>query len=425
MRHRFSTKIIQIVHDLYNQAAIGCRTIARVLQVFAKQILPRAPHHTTIHQWLVRSGCHSLQSSLEQAEDWVAIGDLTVSVGKMKCLAITGVRMSSLEQKENFNLTHKDVVVLGLYPIEKSDSTFVKEALEDAAKRVGGSLLAAVFDQGSDVKKGALLFQQEHPEVKILHDIAHKLSNVVERALKNDAKWKKYIRKLNMTRRRALQTELAALMPAKQREKARFMDIGFLVDWPGRVLKSKAEGHLLDISEERFQDYFGWIKKFDAALDVWGLMVGIVETIKEVVRTYGLSEAAYSYLKSFFEEAPIEGRKLQAFISDSLEAVREEVEKLDEGQTLPCSTEVLESVFGKYKAINEGIQGITGNVLGICTFVGPERSEEELKRVMEQCSVRKGQEWVKKKVGNTVPYFRKKFFPGSKRTNFDVCFGAG
>lgn len=318
------------------------------------------------------------------------------------------------------------MVVLGLYPTEKSDSIFIKNALEDSAKRVGGSLLAAVFDQGSDVKKGAALFQQEHPEVKIVHDIAHKLSNVVERTLKDDVKWKEYIQKLDMTRRRAHQTELAALMPAKQREKARFMNIGFLVNWPDRVLKCKAAGRLCTILEERYQDYFGWINEFGTSLDEWGFIVGIVETIKETVRTYGLSEAVYSHLKSFsiFAEVPIEGERLQAFISDSLEAVRKEVEKLGKDQTIIGSTEVLESVFGKYKAINEGIQGVTGNILGICTFVGPERSEQEIKEAMEQCSVRKSLEWLKKKVGATLPTFRKQFFPGSKRTIFDICYGA-
>ena len=99
--------------------------------------------------------------------------------------------------------------------------------------------------------------------MKIFYDIAHKLSNVMEKKLKNDVIWAEYIKQLNMTRKRAYQTELAALMPAKQRAKARFMDIGYLVKWPERLAASKASGRLSSIPEERYQDYFGWIDEFN------------------------------------------------------------------------------------------------------------------------------------------------------------------
>ena len=37
--------------------------------------------------------------------------------------------------------------------------------------------------------------------------------------------------------------------------------------------------------------------------------------------------------------------KIEAFLLDILDAVYEEVEKLDEGQTLPISTEIVELYF--------------------------------------------------------------------------------
>ena len=97
----------------------------------------------------------------------------------------------------------------------------------------------------------------------------------------------------------------------------------------------------------------------------------------------------------------------------------EEVKKLDEGQTLIGSSEVIESVFGKYKAINEGLQGITGNILGICTFVGREKTVQEIKESMENCSVVKAVEFVKQKFGQTLSSLRKQFFSGFKGTKFD------
>lgn len=387
--------------------------------MFAKQIDIAIPHHTTIRQWIIRHGCHSLQSPLEEANDWISIGDLTVSVGKLKCLAILGVRMSKLESREDLTLSHKDVEVIGLYPTTKSTGKFVEEAYEDSAKRIGGNFLANVLDQGSDIKMGVRLFQQNHPNTKLLHDISHKLSNVMEHELKNDKNWFEYVQELNMTRRRGFQTELSALMPKKQREKARFMDIGYLVNWPDRVKTSKENGFLESIPKDRYQDYLGWIDRFILLLDVWKRMVGAVNLIKEAVRKYGYSMDVYTHLKMIFDEAMIEDDRMREFILKCLNTLYEEIKKIDEGQRLIGSTEVIESVFGKYKAINEGLHGITGNILGVCTFVGREKNIQEIKEAMENCSVEKAKEFVKQKFGQTIASFRNQFFPRIKGTKFD------
>lgn len=398
---------------------MGCRKIVRVLEVFSKNVDLSVPHHTTVRQWIMRYGCYSLQKPLDNAEDWICIGDLTISVGKLKCLATLGVRMCSLEQRKNLTLSHADVEVIGLYPTEKSTGKFIEDAFEDSAKRIGGNFLATVLDRGSDIKMGAKLFQQNHQRVKIIHDIAHKLSNLVEHELKNDAQWPDYIKQLNHTRLRSFQTELAALMPKKQRAKARFMDISCYIDWPNLIDRSKSSGCLNDISEERYVDYFGWINQFTVPLETWRFIEGTVKMIKETVRIFGLSVGVFEYIKMFLEEASFEGERLQSFIRNALGTIWEEVEKLDEGQTLICSTEVLESVFGKYKAINEGLHGITGNILGICTFVGQESDVATVKNAMESCSVKRAVEFVKEKFGQSLPSFRRKYFPSFKRTKFD------
>src|SRR5262249_20246275 len=151
-----------------------------VLEVFSNHTNLSVPHHTTVRQWIMRYGCYSLRAPLDHANDWIIIGDLTISVGKLKCLVNLGVRMNSLESREDLTLSHKDVEVLGIYPTEKSTGKFIEEAFDDSAKRIGGNFLATVLDQGSDIKMGAKLFQENHPSVKIIHDISHKLSNVME-----------------------------------------------------------------------------------------------------------------------------------------------------------------------------------------------------------------------------------------------------
>lgn len=370
--------------------------------------------------WVIRYGCHQLQTPLKIANDWILIGDVTISVGKLKCLATLGIRMSALKYRDNLTLTHKDMEILGLYPTESSTGEFVERAFEDSAKRIGGNFLALVLDQGSDVKRGARLFQANHPNTKILHDIAHKLSNIMEHELEHDVQWFKYIQQLNFTRRQVFQTELAALMPKKQREKGRFMDISHLVRWPERVRSAKASGNLSDIKEDRYRKYLWWIETdFINDLQVWGCMEKAVRMVKETIRTFGLSIDVYKKIKISLEEIGTENKRVNGFAAKVLNTVWEEVKKLDEKELLICSTEIIESVFGKYKAINEGLHGITGNILGICTFIGGTKNITEVKTAMESCSASKAAEYMKSKFGQTLSSLRRRYFPSIKRTKFD------
>jgi hypothetical protein len=74
--------------------------------------------------------------------------------------------------------------------------------------------------------------------------------------------------------------------------------------------------------------------------------------------------------------------------------------------------------FGKYKEINSSAQGITGNVLGMATYVGSK--ENNIKQVMEKISVKQGMQWIKEKVGDTITSFRRRFFKVLNRTKFDT-----
>ena len=406
--------------DLYNKATLGCRTIANVLKTLAMYLQQSAPHHTTVRQWVIRNGCYSLESPLEQADDWVAIGDLTTSMGKTKCLAILGVRMATVKNKEEgWTLTHNDVKVLGLHPTEKSDGAFVSKALEEAANRVGGVLAGVITDQGPDVVKGAKIFQKNHSETRVIYDIPHKLALVMKRAMKGDKKWDAYEQEIGKARRLVHQTELAALMPGKPRIKARFMDIGESIRWGLKILGARESGCLDSIPEDRYNKYFGWVDSYEASLNEWEFMVNTVDMIKSAIREYGLSYEVYTYLMDFFYEMPIKEERLTEFVGVAMEAVSEEVQKLGDDELI-ASTEVLESVFGKFKAINEENHGTTGNVLGIAAIVGGERTEEEVKKMLESCSVAKGWRWVKEKIGTSIAGARRQIATAIKGTKSDM-----
>ena len=172
----------------------------------------------------------------------VAIGDITISLGKLKCLAILGTRVGELEQRADYTLNHQDVEILGLHITEKATGDFVQQSFEETRNRIGVDFLGIVKDQGAEMKKGCGQYQKDHANTLVIHDIKHKMSLVMEHELKKNFVWIEFNKKMLETRRLIQQTEFAAMVPPRQRNKARYMDIGYILNWRKRVLDAKKRG---------------------------------------------------------------------------------------------------------------------------------------------------------------------------------------
>lgn len=415
--------MIKLALDLYGQATLGCSKVASVLKVIFGEVTERTPHRTTIRNWFIRNGIHNLEKPIEKSDDLVAIGDITISLGKLKCLAILGTRIDKLEQRKDYILNHQDVEILGLHITEKATGDFVQQSFEETRNRIGTDFLGIVIDQGAEMKKGCKQYQKGHINSIIIHDIKHKMSLVMEHALKKNFVWIEFNKKILETRRLIQQTEFAAMVPPRQRSKARFMDIGYILNWRTRVLEAKESGRLDCIPQKRYEEYFGWLREYEKAFEDWDFMEGAVDMINSTCREHGLSDETYEYLRINFEEAfLVEDEYLKKFLKEALKSVEDEKNKLKPGQVMLCSTEVEESIFGKFKELNSGGQGIGSNILGLATFVGPKLTEASVKEAMEGCATKKGLHWIKQKVANTLGSLRYQIFHGIKRTKFDNEF---
>jgi hypothetical protein len=415
--------MIKLALDLYGRATLGCSKVSTVLKVIFEDVTERIPHRTTVRTWFIRNGLHNLEKPIEKSEDMVAIGDITISLGKLKCLAIFGTRMKKLEQRKDYTLNHQDVEILGLHITEKATGDFVQQSFENTYNRIGFDLLGAVIDQGAEMKKGCRQYQKEHTNTLIIHDIKHKMSLVMEHTLKPSLIWAGFNKKMMETRRLVQQTELAVLAPPTQRSKARFMDIGYILKWRKRILEAKQSGRLDYIPNERYEKYFGWLNEYEKVSEDWDFMEGVVDMVNSTCRKCGLSHETYESLRMNIEEAfKIDEEHLNKFLKDVLKSIEEESCKLKPGQVMLCSTEVEESIFGKYKELNLGGQEIGSNILGVATFVGPKQTEASIKEAMECCSAKKGLGWIKQKVVDTLGSIRYRLFRGIKKTKFDNEF---
>ena len=360
----------------------------------------RRPAANTGQMWLLQVGLYELQRSKEQADDWVWILDHTVQLGTVKCLLIVGCRLSAWHAAGR-PLQHRDLSVMALEPVQKSDGTVVARQLEAATVQTGIVPRAILSDQGSDLKTGISSYRREHPETVATLDIAHQTANQLKRELNADGRWMKFIVAAGQAKQRLTLTPLAALVPPTLRSKARYMNLEELIAWGRNTLRYLENPLPLadrPVDRDVLAEKLGWLAEYRSALTEWEAMMTVISTTLIYVRANGYHHGAVEelgpcLLPAASAMAQRVAERLLAFVtSQSAVAVP--------GERLMGSSECLESLIGKGKRL-EGQQsksGFTKMILGLaasvvtptCDFVKDALTHTKNQDVLEWCRTRLG-----------------------------------
>lgn len=379
------------------------------------------PSPTTVRTWLLRVGLYQLQRPLVHADDWVWIVDHTVQIGELKCMLVVGLRLSEWQQQADRRLSQEDVELIGLWPVRSSTGEVVDQQLESAIARTGLPRLV-ISDDGRDLHRGLALFQARQAEaaagqVAWVYDIKHKTASLLKRELEHDPLWTAFAQRANQMKRQVQQTELAFCSPPQQRGKARYMNVDTLVAWGVKTLvwldEPRPTGRPL--APERIEAKLGWLRDYREPLRCWQQALSVIGVVETVVRREGYHSGSAAEL---CEQLPsVEPESLAERLSLKLSAfVGEQAALARDGERLPGSSEVLESIFGKYKRLQgeSGQFGVTGMLLSIGAFVG-RLTLEGLRTALNTISGPALRVWEETHLGATIHSQRKQAFPSPPR----------
>ena len=374
------------------------------------------PSPTSVRSWLLLIGLYRLQRRLETADDWVWIVDHTVQIGELKCMIVVGFRLSAWQQQEDRTLTYRDVELIGLWPVRTSTGEIVDGQLESAIGRTGLPRLI-ISDDGRDLHRGLALFQERHAEVVWNYDIKHKTASLLKRELESHPLWTAFATRANQMKRQVYQTELAFCNPPQQRGKARYMNVDTLVSWGAKVLKwldePRSTGRELD--SDRIEEKLGWLRDYREPLRRWGQAMQVIETVETFVRREGHHAESAAQLR----------RQLPRLDADSLadrlrqkllEFMQEQASHVSDAERLPGSSEVLESIIGKYKTLQgeQGQFGATSMLLAIGAFVG-NLTVDCIHAALQTINGGALKTWEQTNLGSTIQSQRKQAFPSPNR----------
>ena len=384
---------------------------------FLKIPLP-SPSWYSGRLWLLRLGYYKLTRLKEKANDWIWIVDHTVQIGADKCFVILGIRLSSLPPRGNC-VSHEDVESICLDPVKKSNGKIVWQQLEKAIEKTGIPI-EIVGDKGSDLANGIKDFCLQHQETCYIYDIKHKTAAMLKHEVENDEKWLKFIEFSTKTKVSVQQTILACLSPPNQRSKSRYMNVDILIKWGLQTLAFIDQQQIEKknkFDNDQIGEKLGWITAFREMLTELEDVLQIVETTESFVRKNGLYNGCYIELKDsmVFMANTDRAKKVQGLL---LAFVEEELSKARPDERLLGSSEVIESVFGKLKGIeqDQAKSGFT-NLLPSAAAIVSKTTEDVVEKALKTVRTKDVLDWCKKNIGQSVQSMRKEAFAFYEKRN--------
>lgn len=417
-RHQYSVGHAALFIRLVLSDAISLRGAERVIEtvLLCLQISLAGPVWSTGRFWILRLGYYKLTRAKDQADDWVWIVDHTVQVGDEKCLVILGLRLSALPAVGHC-VSHPDVEPIALIPVEQSNGEVVYQQLEAQVTKTGLPR-EIISDHGTDLKAGLEKFCAVHGETAVIYDIKHKTAAVLKRELGGDATWLAFAHQANQTKRQVQQTALAPLAPPAQRTKARYMNVDVLMKWGQHALtfldQPANEGRGFD--PEQVRQKMGWITEFRQSLAAWDSLLQVVMTTESYIRQRGLYQGIHLELEAQLKPLA-ETAQAQKVAAELTTFVAQEAAKARRGERLLGSSEIIESVLGKQKRLeqDQARNGFTGFLLALCASVA-DTTTEVVRQALETVPTQKVLAWCQENLEQSVQAQRRTAFASPGRT---------
>lgn len=406
----FSLSIVCLARDLIVQTGASLRCVAATLALIARRgrLQVRTPSFSTIRWWLLRLGRYALLCPLPKDRPWVWLIDHTLQVGTQKLFVIVGCPLADVPFGQR-DLCLADLRLIALVLMEQATSDMVDAELEKATARTGVPRWI-VSDHGTELKKGVARFQKRHPATAHVHDIAHYGANVLENRWTRDPTWQQMLGRLYQANQKMRQTADAYLLAPRLRDKARFMNVGPLLRFLGRVL-----GLLLrETPHPGAKEKYGWLLDYRVALQGWLEEYRVVHTTLQRVRRHGLNADTLAAVEQAWGE--LSDRRGTAMVAGYMRAYARRYGKLaKQGETLAGSSEALESSFGKLKRLEGDASrgGFTGMVLALGAILG-NASDAEVREALEAVPKKEVSAWIRRSLGTTTHVLRRRLLAVEK-----------
>jgi len=340
-RHKFPEFIVMLTVQLYVHVRCGFRGVVIILKIL-KELLSwdiDIPCPNEIENWVKKSG-FSIYTEPDKKitkKSYATIVDDSMMVGSQRLLLLLGCK-----SKHNGNpLSHSDVEVLGMGVRSSWNGETICAELEKITQNAEHPPSYVISDNASIMNKGISKSKSLH-----IRDISHTLGMFMERVYKNDSEFISYMKQLSRVKQKHVMKPEAYLLPPKQRDISRFLNLSQVVDWSNKMLTI----YKTQLTPNQ-RKIFAFIPRYAPFINELKLVLSCINAIEKKIKNEGLSRKSVNYCRMHIKQNLSTGNERMKKIAELIDHyLTEEANKLPSSKICwNASSDVIESIFGVYK----------------------------------------------------------------------------
>ena len=316
-----------------------------------------------------------------------------VSIGQEKLLLVLGLPVD--EWKFDRPLSHQDVRVLHLSMASCWKAAAIGRVLRQVAQQV--KVAYCVSDQGNNLKAALKALAWPH-----LYDCAHQWAHLLKQCYEKAPDFTELFKQTARLRKAWALSEHCHLIPPSMRSKARFLNIFPLVNW-----MEKIRAHWDELSAKAQQE-LAFLQTHYELIDELICLKEVIGQMAALLKVKGMNLASLQTCSQLLESCQ-QGRPL-AFKTKLLAAWQAYHPWLSE-KSLLCSSDIIESYFGRYKLRLQanGMQTLTDSVLMMGGWSYP-LTQNNVETALTQVKMKDIEDWKKENIVPSLLKKRKAFF---------------
>ena len=342
----------------------GLRSVVKLLEIidecFNGVFEGELPSHTEVSNWAKKIGLSTYMNSGKEVSGmgYCGIIDESISVGSQKLL----VTLATPSEPSGHPLRHEDIEVLGLAVAPSWNGDAVDKEIKRCSEKAGHAPEYIVSDNGVNLAKGIRQTGITHHR-----DISHSIGLILEDTYKGHPEFEELTSKLGAIRLKYHLTDMAYLLPPKQRAIARFMNLFDWVEWAGDILSAYPK-----LTKEQ-QDAFAFMREHTPLIEELTTVMKCVKHIEQRCKRDGIS-AETAKLCAWAASKLITGEgnnsrtaAIGSKIGLYLLGEAKKIEGKDKAHII--SSDIIESTFGWWKTRKRTnkLCGVTASVLNVAS----------------------------------------------------------
>ena len=346
------------------------------------------PTHATVLVWVKKQGISQFRSQdYYDKEKWVLIADESIQFGNKKILLILSVSERRCNQCKA--LSYKDITPLVL---KVSDSWKSEDIVAQIKEHIDLKQVAyCISDRGSNLTCAFESLNCIH-----IPDVNHNFSWMIKSVFEGNPQFDSYTKALSLLRAQKSMSKIARIVPPNQRIMSRYMNLLPLFEWGVKMI------NLLDKNQlnEHEKTTLSFLESSRAFVIDTYLLLNSLCDIQTLLKVKGFNSVSKEEALSIVDSMK-SGNALK--IKEKLLDYFADLTCKAKGKTICCSSDIIESCFGKYKEIVHGNKSVGISDLSLCiaAMMGS-NDPETTNQAMENKKMKHVIEWKTKNISKTL-----------------------